>query len=477
MESLMLSGLGGIAAWGLARCGVQAYSLVAISGWKRHWFAYTTDYRVLAYLAAISIGTGLLFGLAPAIGLNRFEIGSPNKNGRRGGSFSSLLVTGEMALAVVLLAGAGVMLRSFLRIYSTDVGVHAENIVEAYLELPEARYSGTASQITFFERLSARLEALPGVASVAIASALPTGGSLKMPYEIESVPNAPPRATLSALVVGPHYFRTLGTPVLSGREFNDSDGSEGNPAVIVNHRFATTRWPPENPLGRHLRLSEGKASGAWLTVVGVVSDIVQDDRTRQEVNPIIYLPFRQRPSRSLCVMMQTRVPPGNLAIPLWRQIQALEPNLAVGGPETLAEVLKLNYREKGIDGALFLIFAAVALLLASVGLYGVMAHAVGRRTREIGIRMAVGGTTADIRSMVLQQGLAPLGAGLIVGLPASFALNRVLKSQLVQVSPSDPLTLALSAAVLLLAGVLGCLDSGAARHACRSGYRAEARIT
>jgi putative ABC transport system permease protein len=273
------------------------------------------------------------------------------------------------------------------------------------------------------------------------------------------------RPKLSALVISPAYFRTLGAAILSGRAFNDFDGVSGVPAVIVNQRFAAKFWPGEDALGKRLRLFEGKTQEAWLTVVGVAPNIAQNDSTRQEFEPLVYLPYRQKPAGRIEIIARTRVAPGSLATAFRREMRALDSDLPMFGPFTLAERLEGNYWSSGFYGVQFLIFAAIALLLASVGLYAVMAHSVSRRTQEIGIRMAIGATAGDILELVFKQGMLPLGIGLAIGLAASFAVNRVLKAALVQISPADPSTLIVASIVLVLSAALGC--SIPARRAMR----------
>ncbi len=468
IESLMLSSVGAICGWWIARWGVWAYALAERGPGRSSWriLDYAMDYRVLAYLVAISIGTAFLFGLAPALRLMKLDINSALKEGGRGASgggrgahLSAVLVIAEVALAVVLLAGAGVMTRSFLNIYSADLGVTTENVLTVTIDLPPARYPDEGAWVSFYDRLKSRLQAIPGVESVAIAARLPVAGSRRWPYELAGAPRIDEqrRPMLSELTVGPTYFRTLGAPVLSGREFNDADGTLGAPVVIVNQQFASTHWPRENPLGQRLRLFADHAPEEWLTVVGVAPDIVQNDRTRQTFDPLVYLPYRQRPARGMSVIARTRVFPESLGTAFRREIQAVDSDLPVFGPFTLAERLEATYWSSGLYGVVFLIFGTIALLLASLGLYAVIAHSVSVRTRELGVRLAIGATARDIRSLVILQGMRPLAIGLALGLAASFALNRVLKSQLVQVSPADPATLTIVSAVLVLAATLGCL--------------------
>jgi putative ABC transport system permease protein len=482
IESVMLSGLGGVLGWWIAKLGVRIYALAAsgpglsdaIGGmWFDNVLDYTMDYRVFAYLIAISIGTGLLFGLAPALRLSKLDVNATLKDGGRGATgggrsknLSALLVTAEMALAIVLLAGAGVMIRSFLKIYTADMGVRPDNILIALLSLPAARYPNVQAQISFFDRLKARLEATPSVESVAIASALPSSRLGRLPYELAGAEPVDDRrrTTIASLVVGPDYFRTVGAAVLSGREFNRFDGASGVPVVIVNQRFASEHWPGEDALGKRLRFFNGKTAPNggrkedWLTVVGVVSNIVQNDITRQEFDPLVYMPYRQKPVASMWIFTRTRVAPGGLANTFRREVQAMDSDLPVSlGPSPLAAYLSWSYQYRGTSAVLFLIFAAIALLLASIGLYAVIAHSVSQRTQEIGVRMAVGATARDILKLVLLQGMLPLAIGLSIGLVASWGVNRVLKSQLVQVSPADPMTFVVASAVLIVAAMLGCL--------------------
>jgi putative ABC transport system permease protein len=419
-------------------------------------------YRAFAYLIAISLGTGLLFGIAPALRLSKLDVNATWKDGgrgvtggRRGKPLSALLVTAEMALAIVLLAGAGVMIRSFLNVYTADLGVNTTNILTALLKVPDATYP----QASFFARLKTRLEAIPGVESIAIANTIPTAGSLKFPYELAGATQLEEqrRPKLSALLISPAYFRTLGSTVLSGREFNNADGASGIPVVIVNRWFADKYWPQENPLGKRLRLFNGKTPEAWRTVVGVVPNIVQNAATRQESDPLVYLQYREKPAGGMWLFARTRVPPGKLGTTFRRELQASDPDLTIWlGPYSLSERLSWTYWNRRLYGVLLLILAALALLLASVGLYALIAHSVSRRTQEIGIRMAIGATARDIRKLVFMQGMLPLGMGLILGLAGSIAVNRVLKAVLVQVSPADPITLIASSATLILAAMLGC---------------------
>jgi predicted permease len=467
-ESLMLAAVGGALGWWIAKGAVHVYSLAERGPGLVSWrvLDYTMDYEVLAYLAAITIATGVLFGLAPAGRLAKLDVNSSLKEGDRGAGvagtrLSSMLVTAEVALAVVLLTGAGLLIRSYLSVSTTDPGVTMENALTGYVQLPPSRYPGAHEQTAFFELLEQRLEAVPGVESVAFASALPTWGARPVPYELAD--QAPVEAErgleAAALVVGPDYFRTLEAPVLAGREFQDIDDATGLPVAIVNERFASGRWPGEDALDKRLRLFDGagETPGAWLTVVGVVSNIAQSDATRQALEPIVYLPHRQTPRAGLWVLARTRVQPASLANDFRREVQGLDADLPVMlGPYALEDRMAEVYGDSELYVVLFLIFAGIALLLAAVGIYAIVSYAVSRQTREIGIRVAIGANDRDILAVVFAKGMVPLGIGLAIGIVVSLGVTRVLESMLVQVSPADPLAFAVAAGVLVLAAMFGC---------------------
>jgi putative ABC transport system permease protein len=464
IESVMLSTAGGILGWWLARWGVRTYELLAQAPTSYDRWVYAVDSRVFAYVLAISIGTGLLFGLAPALRLSTLDVNTTLKGGGRGVTggedgkrVAGLLVIVEVALALVLLVGAGVMTRSFLNVYARDLGLDPTNILIVNLNLPPHTYPRPEAQLSFFDRLTTRVQAIPGVESVALATGIPAFRTRRVPYELAGAEPVDDRRrpTVPVLTVSPGYFRTLGAAVLAGRDFDAGDGASAARVAIVNQRFANEHWPGEDPLGRRIRLFSGTKPDAWLTVIGIASNIVQDN-TRQEFGSLIYVPYRQQPVNYAWVLARTRVPPERLGAIFTRELHALDSDLTWFGPNPLAERLAFNYWTYGTNGALFLMFAAIALLLASIGLYAVVAHSVGRRMQEIGIRMAIGATARDIVTLVASQGMLPVGIGLVVGLAASLAITPLLRSQLVGVSPADPMTFAIACTVLVASAMLGC---------------------
>jgi predicted permease len=474
-ESLIVTSAGALLGLFIAQWGVRAYAAADRGPGMYSWriLDYGMDYRVFAWLAAISAATALILAFAPMRRLSSLDIGASLKEGERGAAggrrasrLSSILVTAEIALAVLLLAGAGVMTRSFLKLYTADLGVKTAHVLALSIGLPKKNYPDANSRISFFDRARAGFEAIPGVESVSTASSIPTNGASRTSAELAgNAPDEQRRPTVFLLTVGPAYFRTLGTALIAGRDFNDADGPSTVPVAIVNERMAREYWPNENPLGKHLRLADGQTAGPWLTVVGVAPNIAQNGAFRRERDSLVYLPFRQKPMAGMTILARTGVRPETLAGAFRREMQAIDAQVSVYGPVTLQERLRSNYWSSGLYGGLFAIFAAVALLMASIGLFAVIAQSVARRTREIGIRMAIGASRQDIRTMVLRQGMLPMAIGLAIGLAGSLAVNRVLQSALVQVSPADPVALAGAAALLIVAATLGSLIP--ARRAAR----------
>jgi predicted permease len=466
IESVMLSSVGGVLGWLIALWGTRAFDLATIPFGKPKWIDFSMDYRAFLYLAVVSVGTGILFGLAPALRLSKLDVNSVIKDGGRGSSagpkgrrLSNVLVAGELALAMVLLASAGLMIRSFLNVYRANLGVKSDHVLTMRLLLPDSKYNGPDSQISFHQSLKERLEAIPGVEHAAIANFLPTGGSLTLPFELAGAPPVDERRrpTLGELIISPNYFEAVNVPLLSGRPFTEADGTAAPPVVIVNQRFASKYWPGEDPLAKRVRLFNQGKPEAWLTVVGVAPNIVQNDISPREIDALIYVPYRQKPAADMAIIGRTRVPPGSLGSSFRHEIQVLDPDLPVFNLWTMDERLERNYWFQRAIGVLFLIFGGIALLVASVGLYAAMAHSVSQRTQEIGIRMAVGATGSNIHRLVFGQGLRQLAIGLAIGLAGAVAVTRVLKSVLVQVSASDPATFVIAAVVLSIAAAFGCV--------------------
>ncbi|MGI8741582.1 MAG: ADOP family duplicated permease [Bryobacteraceae bacterium] len=465
VESVILSTLGGVFGLVIAFAGLHWFDGVTAAAPRPAWVDFSLNTRAFVYLAAVSIGTGILFGLAPALQLAKLDVNSAVKNGGHsaagglhGRRLSSLLVVIEMALCVVLLAAAGLMIRSSVNLYSTPIGVNAANVLTMHINLPEAKYPLPRDEAAFHRRLKTKLESLPGVEVASVASHLPGSGWMSFPFEVEgSNPPGPGHLpSLGALVVEADYFRVMQVRAQRGCLFTGSDEVAGSSAVMVNESFAARIWPGEDPTGKRLRLVTTRAPQPWRTVVGVVPDIRQNFRRPLERDALIYLPYAADPQRVVFLISRTRVPPGTLAEPFRAAIQSLDENLPVFDVRTLEDRIAQNRLNVSAFGALFTLFATVALVLASVGLYAVIAHAVSRRTQEIGIRMAMGGSRRDILALVFAQGMRPVAIGLAAGLLVSLGVTRVLRMALVGVSPNDPVTFLSVVLVLLVASLLGC---------------------
>jgi predicted permease len=468
VESVMLSIAGGVLGWMASIWGLKAFK-AAVSDRLPAWVDFSMDYWGFAYLAAISIGTGLLFGLAPALRLSKLDVNTTLKDQSRGSStgargryLSSVLVVTEMALAVVLLVGAGLMIRSFMNMYTMKTGVNEKNVLVMRLFLPEARYPHEQDRVAFHDRLKARLESLPGVQVSCISITMPTGGAINYPFEIEGMPTVDEKKRLDVglLVISPDYFSAMDVKVQRGRAFTSSDGVAGPPVALVNQRFAEKYWPAQDPIGRRFRIFEGSKPQTWLTVVGVVPNILQNlpnQNSTRGLNSLVYVPYRQKPMRDMSLMARTTVPPNSLGTAFRKEVAAIDEDMPIYNLRSLEQRLDLNNWPQKVFGSLFSIFALIALVLASVGLYAMIAHSVSQRTQEIGLRMALGASAQTILQLIFMQGMRQLAIGLAVGLAAAVAMTRVLATLLVNISPHDPATLAGVCLVLSAAAAFGCL--------------------
>jgi predicted permease len=464
IESVMLSLAGGFLGWLVALGGLRWFDAGTNGIGKPVWLNLSLDRTAFTYLALISVSTGIIFGLAPALRLAKVDVHNAMKdggygvaNGRRALSLANLLVTLEMTLCIVLLAGAGLMIRSTVNLYAAPLGVDTTNVLTMRVNLSEAKYPLPEDQAVFHRALKSRLDSLAGVEASGIASRLPLGGWDSLSYQLEgAVSDSDHAPNAGAIVVSPGYFRVMRATPRLGRWFMESDGVSGLPVAIVNETFAAKFWPRENALGRHIRLVKDHSAQPWLTVVGVLPDILQNFRNPLELEPLIYLPYAQEPQREVFILAKTRIPSGTLANAFRQTLRSIDPNLAAYDVRTLESRLAQARLSVTLLGGMFTVFAAIALVLASVGLYAVIAHSVSQRTQEIGVRMAMGAVRRDIVRLIYAEGAQPLGVGLAIGLPAAFGVTHLLRTALVGVSPGDPLTFLSVVLVLLVAGALGC---------------------
>jgi predicted permease len=464
VESVMLSATGGLIGLGLTVLGVQAFNLAVTpeNAGKPSWIIFEVDYRVLLYLAAVCVGTGILFGLAPALRSSRVDLNHALKEGGRGGSgrshwLSSTLVVLQFTLAVVLLAASGLMMRSFLAGQRVNPSVPAANVLTARVSLPNSRYPDKAARLRFFEDTRGRLAAMPGVTHAALLSSPPGLGTGRPRFEIDGALIEKPadRPTAANIIVSSEYFPMMNLPIVRGRSFEATDGDLGHEAAVVSRMFAAKYWPGGDPIGKRLRWNNGETPDPWMTVVGVSGDVVQGS-DRAEAEPIVFTPYRQADAGSMLVAVRASGGAAALANPVRTALQSVDRDLALSGVATLDTQLANRLWPYRVFGTLFFVFAATALLMAAVGLYAVMSQAALGRTREIGIRVALGATPSRVLRTVMRRGVLQLGIGLVLGLGAAFAATKAMRSLLVGVEPTDPLTFVVTAVVLLAVGLFAC---------------------
>jgi len=467
VESVMLSVLGGFLGLGLSAFGVHAFDLATQDVGKPYWVTFEMNWVAFSYFAAVSVISGILFGLVPALRASRVNLNTAMKEGTSGGGsnrghLTGLLVVFQFALTVILLAGAGLMMRSFFAAQELNSFVRPESIFTARVQLPEGtgeRYAEPAARRQFFEKLLPELRALPGVTEVAAAASLPGLGASQTEIEIEGQTNPDPkqRPRASRIVQTPNYLRAIGLPVLLGRGLLETDGDAGKEAVVVSEAFATKYWTVATAVGKRFRLIQGDQPKAWMTVVGVCANLVQDT-SEKDTPPLIHVPYRQEPWGWMGILLRTSSDPATLAAPVRRAVQKLDEDLPLFEVRTLTTALERERWFLSVFGTLFSIFALTGLLMASVGIYAVVAQTTARRTREIGIRMALGATAAAIARLVLYRGIAQLLIGLTLGLVGAFASGRLLDNVgfLVGISSHDPVVFGGIAILLVGIGVAAC---------------------
>jgi putative ABC transport system permease protein len=461
IESVLLSTLGGILGLGLSLLGVHWFDLSTTNVGKPYWIQFTMDYSVFGYFAALCIVSGLLFGIVPALRSSCVEPNEVlNEGGRsmgkhRGSRFSAVLVVLQFALTLVLLTGAGIFVHSLLLNLAANRSVPADQLMTARIDFPEDRYKDTDSRQRFYDQLFPRLQALLGVIHVAITSNLPGTGSGQREIEIEqsTINTKANRPQVSFVVQSPGYFDAIRLPLLLGRDFSDTDGTANHKSAVLTRECAQHFWPNQNAIGKRFRFYDDKNKpGDWITVIGVSANLVQD-LNEKDPKPLLFVPFRQEGSNGMALLVHFTVDP---TAAVRAAVQNLDQDLPLRDVSMLTEAVDRQEWFLQVITRLFLGFALLALLMASVGLYAVIAHATSSRTQEIGVRMALGANTRNIMMLVMKRGLWQIGAGLAFGLGAAFPVARLMASLPIGVSPSDPAVFLVIATVLATVGLFAC---------------------
>ena len=462
-ESLVLSFIGAALGLLLARGSLAMFVILAANAIPRAT-EIRLDASVLGFAAALAALTGIVFGLAPAW----MSIGKPlpeslQSAGGRGGTgergrMRQGLIVAEVALTLLLLTGAGLLLRSFQRLQSVNQGFNSERVVSFDVALPGVKYRTPQLQSGFFERLMDKLRLLPGVEEVGITSRVPlkqkSGNAF--PYSIEghAKPPGSPQDAMETILASAGYFRAIGIQLLRGRLFAEHDGPDVVGEVIVDDEFARRNWPGEEPVGRHIRLEIGP--GYNLTVVGVVGRVKLGSLNEKDGFVQAYLCSRQFPDIKMAVVLRTRLTPTALAASIREQVRSLDAAQPVHNFRTISEIRDNSLAAERLNLSVLTVFALVALGLSVVGLYGVLAYSVARRRREIGVRTALGAQRRDVLSLVIGQGMRLTSLGAFLGILGAFWLTRWLSSLLFEITPFDPLTFSAVSLLLLAVAFIAC---------------------
>jgi predicted permease len=444
-ESVLLSIAGGAFAVLLAYGGLPLLTVLTPANLPRIEDV-AIDGRVLAYTLVVSVLTGIIFGLAPSLGVGHADLTQPLKGQRstpttKHSRLRGALVVSEVALSLALLIGAGLMLKSFVRMERVDPGFRAEKLLTVWTILSEAKYA-PHQQVAFYQQAWQRIQALPGVKSVGAIDNLPLSGIHGGgPFTIEGHPTESDSDAPNAYrcTVSVNYFRTMGIPLLHGREFTEQD-REGTPTVLmINETAARRYWPGQNPVGSRLSFTTGRTEPTWLEIVGVVKDVLHDG-LESPAKPTIYLPFLQSAQAFMVTVVRTDIDPTGLASAVRGAIAAVDKDQPVLMTRTMADIYSDSVAQRRFNTALLVAFGTLALFLAVVGVYGLMAFAVAQRTHEMGVRIALGAGRRDVVKLVLGQGLRLAFSGIAFGLGLAFLLTRFLSKLLFDVPQTDAAT-------------------------------------
>ena len=470
-ESVLLALAGGALGLCLGRWGTN-FLLTLAADTIPHAQEIDLNVRILGFTCLLSLLTGVIFGLAPAWQASKTDLNqSLKEGGRTDGNFNrqralKLLVISEVAMSLILLIGAGLLINSFLRLRAVNPGFNPEHLLTLQISLPGGKYRDQTQRTAFFQQVIERIETLPGVQSVGATNDLPLGGTVFnrffMSAEVEGHPSSatslkeqPPSAVFE---ISPNYFRALGTPLQRGRFFTLQDSQQKTLTAIINETVAQRYFPGEDPVGKRIRVGAPEQWNPWMTIVGVVGD-TRLEKLSKVPFPEVYTPYSQGVLGTLPTMVlavRSVTDPLSLAVPIREQVWAVDKNQPVGGIKTMEQLLSEGLAQPRFNTTLLGLFAAVALLLAMVGIYGVISYSVSQRTQELGIRLALGAPPSDVLKLVIGQGMKLALTGILIGLGGALALTRLMKNLLFSVGPTDPLTFAVVVVLLATVALFAC---------------------
>ena len=459
-ESLVLAFAGGAVGLLLAYLAIDPIQKLSAGSIPRV-AEIRIDGSVLLFAVLVSLATGILFGLAPAWQASRSTIGSVLKEGGRSSTSSSgrwmrnALLVAEVAMSIVLLVGAALLLRSFARLTSVDPGFKPQHVLAFRVALPTAAYTEDQQRAAFFTRLLEGLEGLPEVTSAGMTQALPMRGDYILSFAIQGQPPAKPNEGPSAnyRIASPNYFQTLGIPLVRGRAFSDRDGSKSPMVAIVDQKFVDRHFADRDPIGQAIDIGNG--TDGFYEIVGVVGSIRLASLDTNPA-PTMYVPFTQDPFSAAWVVARTDGDPTALSAAVRQTVRSIDQALPAFAMTPLATVVSDSVAERRFSMLLLGLFAGIALFLAAVGLYGVVAYAVSQRTQEIGLRMAIGAQRGDVLRMVVGGGMKLAVVGVALGIACALALAQLVAAMLYEVTPFDPASYSATALVLLAVAALAC---------------------
>jgi putative ABC transport system permease protein len=463
-ESVLLAIVGGAVGLLLARWGMALLLQLAPQDLPR-LSSVSLDGRALAFTAAITLLTGLFFGLVPALQASKPNLNETMKDAGRGSTeggrrqlIRNTLVVLEVASALVLLVGAGLMIKSFWRLQQVDPGFDPQNALTMSVQLPKGKYPEEVQQVAFFQQLLERTAALPGVQAAGASQVVPLSGSdMVLAFEIDGRPPLPPDATQSTnyYSVSADYFKSMGIPLRRGRGFTERDTKESPKVAVINETMAKKMFPDEEPLGKRITFDNREKNPEWFEIVGIVGDVKQyglDQATTLQT----YEPYTQQTFPSMTLVVRTAGNPANMSAAIRSEILKLDKDQPASNVRTLSEFFSTSIAQQRFAMALLGVFAAVALILAAVGIYGVLSYAVTHRSHEIGIRMALGAGRGDVLRLVVGQGMLLTVIGVAGGLVTAFALTRLMANLLFGVTATDASTFAGVATLLMAVALLAC---------------------